>query len=71
MLLVLAGCSSPEPAAKSHGLHERMERYQQALTGAAGGSPEQLAACLALEDPDLAGDCALVATREAAGRGRA
>jgi hypothetical protein len=66
---LILGCSrAPAPSAEP-GIHEHMVRYQHALNTRTGTTEERLAACLALVDPGLAGDCALVVTQEATSSG--
>jgi hypothetical protein len=58
----VVGCG-PAPAEPS--LHEQMERYQAALSEEPATATTKLEACGALQDPDLAGDCALKAAHRA------
>jgi hypothetical protein len=68
---LLLGCCNQPPPQPGPGIHETMERYQRALDTPEGDSQARLTACLALADPDLAGDCALAVARAEAPRGDA
>lgn len=67
-MLLGSGCSTP--TGTDQDLHDRMARYRAVLEDVRTPPAERLERCLALPDPDLAGDCALAMTRAAARQDR-